>query len=245
MIHRPFLLAAAAQEQAGIFRLNVQTCLDAARQTVQLLYQTFINRPFFRTWWYNTTYAFNAASVILYVLVTGIHEGSANELLFDVEMALKIFQAMDGIRIARRCADLTQEILECAKMALQDEKSGRIPTTYPSRNRGLSQQRQDVANCFVDPALPPTQPLRQPPPAQADTLLTATGLTQWDSNTNFSYPSNDDFFATITDVNILDSFGANLMGFEGNLPLGLDGSGEELGLNMDDVSSYGDMWGFQ
>ena len=235
MIHRPFLVTAANQQGIGIFETNVRTCLDAARQTVHLLYQTFINHTFFRTWWYNTTYASNATSVILYVLVTGLHRGSSEDLLLDVEKTLKIFQAMDAISIARRCAKLTKEILEIARMALQ--KEGRpLPADQQERpSRHTPFQPVQPAVGYLPgtdyPELPPAQQQIVHP----GFLIPTDGQMQWDGLTDFSNTAgNDDFFGNIMDANILDSFGASLIGFDGNFDLDFDPTGRDMGINMDE-----------
>ena len=234
MIHRPFLVTAASQPDTSIFETSVRTCLDAARQTVQLIYQTFINRPFFRTWWYNTTYAFNAASVILYSLVSRFQAESSQELLLDVEKALKVFQAMEGISVARRCAELTKEILDVVRVAYQNDL-GLKPET--------DQQQQALEQVWYQPTRPATNQLDKNELLQASGPQQALPPTpfaptneqmQWDANTG-----QDDFFANIMDLNILDSFGANLMGFGGDFDMDLDGAEVDLGFNMDEMTSYG------
>jgi hypothetical protein len=245
MIHRPFLLAAAAHDSAGIFETNVQACLDAARQTIQLLHQTFIHRPFFRTWWYNTTYAFNAASVVLYVLVAGLHREGTSGLLLDIEKTLEIFRAMDTIKVARRCAMLTREFLECAKLACHVE-------TGQAQFLGLSQNAAKVSTeqgtrSTLEPTLP------QPNPSQTQTAnssipnLHIGGSMLWDPNIDLAYNSNvgsHDYFANLTDTNILNGFGANFLGFEGDLDVNLDGGAGDMGWDMVEMNSYGNMWGF-
>jgi hypothetical protein len=68
--------------------------------------------------WYNTTYAFNAITIILYALVSQLHKGDREELLKYVEKCLRIFHAMDSIAVAKRCAELTKEIYDVAKLSL-------------------------------------------------------------------------------------------------------------------------------
>ena len=160
-------------------------------------------------------------------------------------MTLNIFKAMDGIRVARRCADLTNEILECAQTALQGDNKERKPAKpeKPS-NRNTAAPKGEVSY-FREPVVPvaqQSQPMLPPAPTS-----TANGLIQWDGNPEYSCEANavnDDFFVNIMDANILDSFGANLMGFERDLAMGLDSKGREMGSSIDDISSYGNMWGF-
>jgi hypothetical protein len=58
------------------------------------------------------------------MLISPLRNGSTEELLSDVEKTLKIFQAMSGIGVARRCAELTQEIFDIAKSSLEEQRSG-------------------------------------------------------------------------------------------------------------------------
>ena len=103
MVHRSLLVNAAnGTHIKGKFDANIATCLGTARDTIRFLYDTFRYRPFFRTWWYATTYAFKASGIILYFLVTGVFEDgeTAKALVSDTEKALKIFEAMDRITVA-------------------------------------------------------------------------------------------------------------------------------------------------
>lgn len=50
LIHRPFLIAAAGGTTAGISSDHVTLCVDASRRTINLLYNAYANRPYFRTW---------------------------------------------------------------------------------------------------------------------------------------------------------------------------------------------------
>jgi len=50
LIHRPFLIAAAGGTTAGISSDHVTLCVEASRRTINLLYNAYSNRPYFRTW---------------------------------------------------------------------------------------------------------------------------------------------------------------------------------------------------
>lgn len=71
--------------------------------------------------WYNTAYAFNAITIILYALVSQFHKGDRKKLLKYVEKCLGIFHAMDSIAVAKRCAELTKEIYDIAKLSLRHQ----------------------------------------------------------------------------------------------------------------------------
>jgi len=68
--------------------------------------------------WYNTTYALYASMVLLYVIICDLCMPNMNreQLLLDVEKSIEIFTAMNQVTVARRCAEITQEVLEIAKM---------------------------------------------------------------------------------------------------------------------------------
>jgi hypothetical protein len=40
-----------------MFRANIDTCLEAACRTIHLLYETFIHKPDFRTWYVLAQYS--------------------------------------------------------------------------------------------------------------------------------------------------------------------------------------------
>lgn len=201
LIHRPFLISAAYSKVSSTLPSNVDFCLSAARETIHLLYDTFINRPFFRTWWYNTTYAFNAITIILYVLVSPLQPKNYDDLLSDVEKTLGIFRAMDGIAVARRCADLTEEIFEIAKNSIQN-------------------QRQQHQNALADPgAAAELFDLGGARPSLEDNEESRNGLPKVAHNEESSLDIvNDTFFSNIMDVNFFDNFDANLsvMNFNGS-----------------------------
>lgn len=121
---------------------------------------------------------------------------------------------MDGIAVARRCADLTQEIFEVAKMSVEAQQRQRIernnqacslacPVTGSDNSTnnpvtggiGTSGNATSTAIPQVDPSQP--------------------GVDMWGSMDGFSIDASaleEDFLASLIDPKILDSFGANLMG---------------------------------
>ena len=186
LIHRYFLVAAAYQGSSSQFVANIDHCLDASRETIHLLYDTFMNRPFFRTWWYNTTYAFNAITIILYVLVSHLQKGSSEELLKEVEKSLKIFQAMDGIAVARRCAELTQEIYDVANLSVEIRQQ-------QSQALVLVGVYDGTAQAWVQEAFAP------------QLMLDRQHWRAIDSS-----DMQSDFFTSLMDPNIFDNFGTSL-----------------------------------
>lgn len=49
ILHRQFLVASAVQGLEP-FSVHVELCLDASRQTIHLLYNTYLQQYYFRTW---------------------------------------------------------------------------------------------------------------------------------------------------------------------------------------------------
>lgn len=220
-LHRPFLVSAANQHlKTNAYEANVRACLGAAQKTIQHLYDTFRYRPFFRTWWYATSYAFNASSIILYSLVTGLHEDDASLLLGDVEKALNIFQAMDGITVARRCARLTREMLQVAELAARGDAAGSGPSSMiadqieqiPPRNADILNTAAPVAGQrFSFPVQVPAADM-----GFSDHSYGGGDVGVGGNNSNASFGASmfstddDDFFRSMMDVTLLDSFGANV-----------------------------------
>jgi hypothetical protein len=120
---------------------------------------------------------------------------------------------MDGIAVARRCADLTQEIFEVAKMSVKVQQRQRIERNNQTPSLACSITGSDSSTnnpitlgientgCSTRTAIP------QVDPSQA-------GIDMWGSMDGFSIDSTtleEDFLASLIDPKILDSFGANLM----------------------------------
>lgn len=119
LLHRPFLIAATTGSDPGIHASHVKTCIDASRKTIDVLYVAYMHRPYFRTWWYNTTYLLYASMILLYAVLSNIQAESWQELLEDVDKSLEILRVMDKITIAQRCAQITAEVLETARRLVQ------------------------------------------------------------------------------------------------------------------------------
>lgn len=81
-------------------------------------YESFMHRIYIRTWWYNTTYALYGAMILLHLVLSNFPGLPDDELLEDVEKSLEIFQSMEDIIVARRCAEMLREVLEVARACL-------------------------------------------------------------------------------------------------------------------------------
>ncbi|KAJ4142110.1 hypothetical protein NW754_014901 [Fusarium falciforme] len=111
-----FLLRSTAQERASITETKhgIQKCLDSAKQTIELIYQTYQHSDFFRTWFYNTTYTVFAASIILVYVAQEAVETEIQPLLRLVDMAVEILMIMDECVVALQAAKLLQQAREKA-----------------------------------------------------------------------------------------------------------------------------------
>ncbi|KAK8112025.1 uncharacterized protein PG998_008482 [Apiospora kogelbergensis] len=126
------LIRSSASERASIPGCTqaVRKCLDSAKQTISIIYQTYEHNDFFRTWFYNTTYTVFAASIIL-VYVNQEHlESEVLPLLQVVDMAVEILEAMDECVVAMQAAKLLH------RARVRAEKRFSV-TTEPSPNPEL------------------------------------------------------------------------------------------------------------
>lgn len=120
ILHRPFL-ADLTRERESNRQKHVDLCVDAARKTIQLLYDSYANRHYFRTWWYNSTYTLYASMIVLYVIMLGHTTVPSNNLMDDVKKGRDILRSMEEASVARRSADLISEVLDVAQAYIQRE----------------------------------------------------------------------------------------------------------------------------
>ncbi|OOG00144.1 hypothetical protein ASPCADRAFT_393841 [Aspergillus carbonarius ITEM 5010] len=102
LIHRPFLAASASSTESSNLLQHLHICLDAARTSIQMQ-------------WYNTTYALYGAMILLHLVLSGFPSIRDEDLLLDVEKSLDIFESMNNIVVARRCAEMIREVLDVAR----------------------------------------------------------------------------------------------------------------------------------
>jgi len=50
LLHRPFLASVALQNREQL-EANIERCLEAARKTIHLFYESYTHKPYFRTWY--------------------------------------------------------------------------------------------------------------------------------------------------------------------------------------------------
>ncbi|EAU38418.1 predicted protein [Aspergillus terreus NIH2624] len=102
LIHRPFLAVSTSNAETPNTLQHVYKCLDAARTSIRMQ-------------WYNTTYALYGAMILLHLVLSGVPGINDDELLMDVDKSLDIFESMNNIVVARRCAEMIREVLEVAR----------------------------------------------------------------------------------------------------------------------------------
>lgn len=68
--------------------------------------------------WYNTTYALYGSMILLHLVLSNYPDLPDDDLLADVEKSLEIFESMDDIIVARRCAVMLREVLDVARTCL-------------------------------------------------------------------------------------------------------------------------------
>ena len=126
LLHRPFLLYLAASSEYQVDGSHINTCVEASQATITILYDAFLVRPWFRTWWYNSTYVLYATMVVLYVLLSGIHGLEEDRLLQDGQRGLKILEAMQSNAVAARCAAVIREVLDITEALVEHRRQARL-----------------------------------------------------------------------------------------------------------------------
>lgn len=121
VLHRLFLGVPMGTTPSPLSR-HVGSCLDAACDTIRIMYDAYTNRHYFRTWWYNSTYTLYAGMVVLYIIMLGHTTVPSSELLKDVMKAHDILHSMDEAIVARRSANLMREGLEVAQVCVQNQQ---------------------------------------------------------------------------------------------------------------------------
>ncbi|TDZ32422.1 Zinc finger protein grt1 [Colletotrichum spinosum] len=130
------LLTSSSAERASIpgSHEGVQKCLESAKQTIEIIYQTYQHHDFFRTWFYNTTYTVFAASMILVYVTQEATEPELQPLLKLVGMAIEILETMDECVVALRSAKLLHKAIEKAdkKFSASTPSAVHIPAMPPA-----------------------------------------------------------------------------------------------------------------
>lgn len=185
ILHRPFL-AGHAEDNELNKSTHVNFCLVAARETIFLLHESYKTRHYFRTWWYNSTYALYAGMIVLYVMMFGQCDVSHDDLEKDVVQSQNVLRSMEEASVARRSADLMTEVLDVARSYTQ-QGSSTMHIIQPESTEVQSAIRGDQEPSWPMPAAPND-------PSEGLFPHTETGLD----------PSA--MFASITDLDTLMDF---------------------------------------
>lgn len=182
LLHRPFIIAVTTGTDPGIYDSHVKSCIDASRKTIDVLYVAYMHRPYFRTWWYNTTYVLYASMILLYAVLSNIQPESWEPLLQDVDKSLEILRVMNKLTIAKRCEQITAEVLETARRRCQHRLNPHPgePSLLP-RPTSAFEHRPG----YITPAVPDM-----------------TSSLPNGSDLNFAQ-SHDDIFAGLLDLNLI------------------------------------------
>jgi hypothetical protein len=124
----------------------------------------------------------------------------------DVEKTLKIFQAMDGIAVARRCAELTQEIYDVAKISMKERRNQRAEISNGQTQPQGATDMPNRASSLPQPSIRFNATVAESiGPAQPPELMVSEDSIHMDG-----FNQQDDFFADILDGKILDNFNTYL-----------------------------------
>lgn len=142
ILHRPFLAGLPNDTELNK-QAHVSLCLAAARETIFLLHESYKTRHYFRTWWYNSTYALYAGMIVLYVMMFGQCDVPHDVLERDVIQSQNVLRSMEEASVARRSADLMTEVLDVARSYTQ-QGSGAFPAE--------SMEMQSAHQCAKEPS---------------------------------------------------------------------------------------------
>jgi hypothetical protein len=94
---------------------GVQKCLESARRTIEIIYETLQHNDFFRTWFYNTTYTVFAASIVLVYLTREATGGEIPALQQLVGMSIDILELMNESVVAQTAAKMLKKAKEATE----------------------------------------------------------------------------------------------------------------------------------
>jgi hypothetical protein len=194
LVHRPFLGEPIRSAEEDMLT-HADICLDAARETIRVMYDAYTNRHYFRSWWYNATYTLYAGMIVLYIIMLGPTTVSHEELLEDAARAYEILHSMEEAIVARRSANLIQEGLQVAQACVQRRQND-IERTGQRQNDAGSQVQphsDEIAN-QVSHAVPEQEPGLLASIIDPNLLQDFMAADQDDFDMQFSFPSLDSLY---------------------------------------------------
>lgn len=194
LVHRPFI-GEPIRSVEGDMLTHVDICLDAARETIRVMYDAYTNRHYFRSWWYNATYTLYAGMIVLYIIMLGPTTVSHEELLADATRAYEILHSMEEAVVARRSANLIQEGLQVAQACVQRRQNDTERTSQRQNDTGSQVQSHsdEIAN-QVPHAVPEQEPGLLASIIDPNLLQDFMAADQDDFGMQFSFPSLDSLY---------------------------------------------------
>lgn len=114
VLHRPFLLLLAQDSSNTELLEQVHLCVQASIDTIDTLYDSYLQRPSFRMWWYNAVYLLYASMVVLYTLLSDVSGWSREILLNSAKRGIGVLDTMKSNKVAARIALVVREVLDIA-----------------------------------------------------------------------------------------------------------------------------------
>jgi hypothetical protein len=140
VLYRPFLVFASQYRRRLPVALEstVAKCVNAAKETTEVMHETFRYHVFFRTWWYNTTYTLYAASIILCYITQAAPSEEKPALFRLVDMTIEVLEAMDENMVAKKANEIIKQTLSHTREHISNMEQ-LFPQEQPS-STGLEQQ---------------------------------------------------------------------------------------------------------
>ncbi|KAM0235937.1 hypothetical protein ACHAP5_009538 [Fusarium lateritium] len=203
LLHRPFLGEPVRRAEEDMLT-HADICLDAARETIRVMYDAYTNRHYFRSWWYNATYTLYAGMIVLYIIMLGPTTASHEDLLEDAARAYEILHSMEEAIVARRSANLIQEGLQVAKACVQRRQDDAERASQRQDDAGSQVQSHldDIAN-QVSHAVPGQEPGLLASIIDPNLLQDFMSADQDSFDMQFSFPALDSLYGEVLEGDAL------------------------------------------
>jgi len=137
VIHAVFMVDenSTTPDNALFLRESRWKCIQAAEDTIDLIYSIFLTDDYFQTWWYNSTYTLFAVSILLALVFRRLArtQQALVQLFAHIDRAMATLQAMDDCLVARNATAIIKRTLARAKRvpqpALITQESPALPET--------------------------------------------------------------------------------------------------------------------
>ncbi|KAF4434805.1 hypothetical protein F53441_13644 [Fusarium austroafricanum] len=115
LLHASLIDTASVQSPSIDFTGSLRECVQSARLTIELVYENYCHHEFFRTWWFNTTYAIFASTIILFVANQNVEAPEKHRWQELIQNAIEILGVMDENVVARKAAGIMKGCLDRLK----------------------------------------------------------------------------------------------------------------------------------